>query len=317
MIVLGVISTKGGVGKTTIVANLSALLAHMGFRVLIVDADIQPSLSKYFHISKTASHGLTRVIRDGLITENEISQITIPGMELEHGQRPVLDLIYSDAKQTDIQNWLISQGDRVMRLKYPIHQSPFMRDAEYDFVVIDSPGTDISALQDAAVVASGMLISPVVPETLSAREFLDGTGNLINRLSRSAMMMNMELGQCKGLINRQTRTSDARSITKEIRENFINLGGKVDSFATVIPSKVAYTEAPKLGLPVHLHNPSRSGVGASAYEIMHRVVYELVPHLADVGIVAKVPGADLAWLETYHSGYDTAAQDDHLKVATA
>ena len=152
MIVLSVISTKGGVGKTTLVANLGAVLAHMGFRVLMVDADIQPALSKYYPISKKAPNGLTRMIRDGVISSDEISEITIPGMDLDHGERPVLDLIYSDSPDGGLESWLMTQGDRVMRLKYPLLQSQHMRDAQYDFVIIDTRGA-ISALQDAAVVA--------------------------------------------------------------------------------------------------------------------------------------------------------------------
>ena len=46
-----VISTKGGVGKTTLTANLGALLADMGLRVLMIDADTQPSLSKFYPLS--------------------------------------------------------------------------------------------------------------------------------------------------------------------------------------------------------------------------------------------------------------------------
>jgi len=296
MIVIGVISTKGGVGKTTSVANLGALLAHMGFRVLLVDSDVQPSLSKYYPISHMAPKGLTSVIREGLITQDEVSQISIPGMELEHGQRPVLDLIYSDSPDGAIQGWLITQGDRVMRLKYPILQSPYMRDAEYDFVLMDTQGA-VGALQDAAAVASSMLISPVVPEALSAREFLEGTNELINRLSRSAIMMNIELGLFKGLVYKQNRTVDARAITSQIRENFVRLGGKVDSFRTVVPSTKAYTEATTRRLPVHLHDAVRTGASPSAYEIMHRLVYELVPHLGEVGVLAPVNGADTSWLE--------------------
>ena len=46
MIKFTVTSTKGGVGKTTLTANLGALLADMGLLVLLIDADVQPSLSK-------------------------------------------------------------------------------------------------------------------------------------------------------------------------------------------------------------------------------------------------------------------------------
>jgi chromosome partitioning related protein ParA len=51
MIVISVISTKGGVGKTTLSANLGSILADFGYRVLLIDADIQPSLSKYFPLA--------------------------------------------------------------------------------------------------------------------------------------------------------------------------------------------------------------------------------------------------------------------------
>lgn len=288
MIVVSAISTKGGVGKTTITANLGALLAHMGFRVLLIDADVQPSLSKYYPISRQATNGLHKVIRDGVITSDEISEITIPGMVLPDGSRPVLDLIYSDSVDGSIQTWLATQGDRVMRLKYPIHHSPHMRgDAAYDVVIIDSPGA-VSALQDAAVVAAGLLVSPVVPETLSAREFLEGTHDLINRLSRSAIMMNIELGTIRGLIYRQTRTIDAREISTQIRENFIRLGGKVDSFKTTVPSTKAYTEATTRGVPVHMHDPQRTGATPSGYEVMHELVYEIIPSLQDHGVAAPI-----------------------------
>ncbi|MBW8832678.1 MAG: ParA family protein, partial [Burkholderiales bacterium] len=59
MIVFSVISTKGGVGKTTLAINLGALLADFGLRVLLIDADYQPSLSNYFQLSYRAPLGLT------------------------------------------------------------------------------------------------------------------------------------------------------------------------------------------------------------------------------------------------------------------
>jgi len=66
MIKFTVLSTKGGVGKTTLAANLGALMADMGLRVLLVDADVQPALSKYYRIKREAPFGLTKVIPPGM-----------------------------------------------------------------------------------------------------------------------------------------------------------------------------------------------------------------------------------------------------------
>lgn len=44
MQVVSIISTKGGVGKTTTAANLGGLAADAGLRVLLLDLDVQPTL---------------------------------------------------------------------------------------------------------------------------------------------------------------------------------------------------------------------------------------------------------------------------------
>ncbi len=73
MITFTIASTKGGVGKTTLTANLGALLADMGLRVLLVDADVQPSLSKYFPLSPPQPvSGLTDVIVRGEVAAASI-----------------------------------------------------------------------------------------------------------------------------------------------------------------------------------------------------------------------------------------------------
>lgn len=60
MTVVTVISMKGGVGKTTVTSNLSAALASMGGRVLVVDLDPQNALRLHCGIPATETDGVAR-----------------------------------------------------------------------------------------------------------------------------------------------------------------------------------------------------------------------------------------------------------------
>ena len=48
MKIVSVINYKGGVGKTTITANLGAEIANRGYKVLMIDLDPQASLTFSF-----------------------------------------------------------------------------------------------------------------------------------------------------------------------------------------------------------------------------------------------------------------------------
>ena len=62
MVILTVVSTKGGTGKTTLTAALAAVLADMGFRVLMINTDTQASLSKYYPLHRRAPDGTVELL---------------------------------------------------------------------------------------------------------------------------------------------------------------------------------------------------------------------------------------------------------------
>ena len=51
MRIVAIASSKGGVGKTTTAANLGGFAADAGLRVLLLDLDVQPTLSSYFALT--------------------------------------------------------------------------------------------------------------------------------------------------------------------------------------------------------------------------------------------------------------------------
>lgn len=150
----------------------------------------------------------------------------------------------------------------------------------YDCVLIDTQGA-VGPLQDAAALAADILVSPITPEILSAREFRDGTMELLERLEPSSAL-GATLGPMKALIYRQDRTNDARTIAAGIREDFIRLKGRVTVLETVVPHAKAYKEAATLRIPVHRHERRREGAMPSAYTVMHSLAWELIPSLQGV-----------------------------------
>jgi chromosome partitioning related protein ParA len=260
MIKFTVTSTKGGVGKTTLTANLGALLADMGLCVLLIDADVQPSLSKYFPLATPKpSAGLTEVIVRGEVTEQCITATLYQN----------LDIVVSDDPEGNLPHWLLNRIDRGFRLRFAL-QSPAVAGA-YDCVLIDTQG----------VLAADILVSPITPEILSAREFKDGTMELLDRLEPGSAL-GATLGPMKAVIYRQDRTADARVIASGIRDDFIKLKGRVSVLDTVVPHAKAYKEAATLRVPVHRHERRRDGVTPSACTVMHQLAWELIPSLQGV-----------------------------------
>ena len=126
MFVFGVVATKGGVGKTTIAANLGGLLADIGYRFLLVDADVQPSLSRYYALASEAEHGLTHMVMSGALTQDCISQIELPPASfsgeqaLLNAQGGFLHLVKSDTRDGKLQDWLSNRLDRLVRIRMAI-----------------------------------------------------------------------------------------------------------------------------------------------------------------------------------------------------
>ncbi len=275
MLTLTIVATKGGVGKTTVAANLGGLLCDLGHRVLLVDADVQPSLSRYFQIAQESENGLTALVMNGALTDDCVSRIALPpDMLSKAGERFAspegrLDVVPSDTRDGRLQDWLSNRLDRLVRIRMAIKNAAVAE--RYDVVIIDTQGA-VGHLQDAAVNAGDMLITPASPDIVSAREFVDGTLKLLDRHESSANMGFM-VPAMKAIINRSENTVDSRTMAGLIREQFMTMRGRVSVLNTTIASAVAFRKAATAQVPVHWIDPHRAG------DVMHQLLWELIPSL--------------------------------------
>ncbi len=232
--VITICSTKGGVGKTTLTANLGGLLASRGQRVLLVDADVQPALSSYYGLTFSASGGLRNLLIDGDLS-NTISK-TNSGC----------DLIYSDDPSGGLQNWMLHTSGKDTRIKSLLDQFAGC----YDFILIDTQGA-VGPIQDAALIAADLLLSPIPAETMSAREFARGTLGMLRRAHDAVRYSSLEVAPLYGLLYRVDRTRDAAGVSAEVREALGGDGTGITIMDAVIPAAVAWREAATLRVPVH------------------------------------------------------------------
>lgn len=288
MVIFTVLATKGGVGKTTLTVNLAAIFADFGLRVLMVDADAsQGSLSKYLPLTYEAPNGLVKVITEGIVTSDCISHTNIPN----------LHIIRADDRQNYLQTWLRSRLGTGKRLAYAL-KSPLVSDDYYDVILIDTQGAK-GEIQSEAALAGTRIIIPVLPETMAAREFRDGTLDLIKTNEPTP---EYRLGPIHALIYRNQRTTDAKYLTQEIRdsleksdksdmdpaqnlgkeiqEDYLKMDGRVSLLQTVVPDSVAYKEAATKMIPVHRHIQKRQTSKTTNHAVtMHELAWELIPLL--------------------------------------
>ena len=175
----------------------------------------------------------------------------------------------SDTADGRLQDWLSNRLDRLVRIRMAIKNDAI--NAQYDIAIIDTQGA-VGHLQDAAVNAADLIIAPSSPDIVSAREFVNGTQMLLDRHESSANM-GYTVPAMKAVINRFENTVDSRTMTGLIREQFMQLRGRVSVLATTIPSAVAYKKAATAQVPVHWMDPNKAG------DVMHRLMWELIPSL--------------------------------------
>lgn len=250
--VISIANQKGGVGKTTTAANLSADLALRQYRTLLVDADPQANATTHFLLPGQYDH----TIYDVLVEKEVNASLPIEAAVITT-DIGTLDIVPSRIR--------LSAFDKeppisIHRLKAKLES---IQDA-YDFVVIDTPPS-LSQILMAALIASTHIIIPVSANPLShdGLDDLMGTIEQLRGVNRNLKV----LGVLTTLFDIRTALSGASH--EETQKRF---GGLV--FEAIIHDNVKLAECPGHNKPVQLHAPNSRGAelyAALTDEVLQRL----------------------------------------------
>ncbi|MFC0036577.1 ParA family protein [Cardiobacterium valvarum] len=274
---LSLVSSKGGVGKSTWAINGACALADMGLNVLCIDLDPQGSLSKFFCTPQELRQGPGLV---EFVTQSDTSAI-------RNTLFPRIRLIANNDDGETLNQWMREEFSASFALKTMLARV----EGDFDIIVIDTQGKDgRGQLQEMALVASDIVIVPTTPDLISTQE-LPRSINIYSNVVRGLATMGFtdQPPLLRILINREDHTTETRSAIAAIRKNFGAIARHIAVLRTTIPQRVVWKQCISQRQPAHRletvrHDPR------SAMSVMEAVIHELLPHYADLRLdSSKVP----------------------------
>lgn len=214
MKIVAIMNRKGGVGKTTLTANLAAGLAEQKKRILAIDLDTQCSLTASFYPKEIEPcSARSRNIRewcDSLLTETvvDLSELATSSFETnnwlkkksvqepnqEYSLPSRLDLICGSPQLQSIADEITAfvqhhTPTEAANFRNSLRKALTNLEPKYDFILIDcAPYFDI--LNKMAVIACDYLLVPVKPDGLaveSAHYFIRNVEDMLAKHNTEAI----------------------------------------------------------------------------------------------------------------------------------
>jgi len=239
--IISIANQKGGVGKTTTAVNLSAALAKIHKKVLLIDIDPQGNATMGCGIDK---YNLNNSICELLLNECLIDKA------VHHCEEVGMDVIPSNTDLVAAEVTLLRNKNSEYKLKEVLSEVINI----YDFIVIDCPPS-LNMLTINAFTASNGIIIPMQCEYYA----LEGLSALMQTIEKIKQTTNPNL-DITGLVRTMydTRNNLSNEVSVQLLKYFSH---KV--FKTIVPRNIKLAEAPSFGKAAI--NYARSSKGSLSY----------------------------------------------------
>jgi chromosome partitioning protein len=244
---IAVLNQKGGVGKTTTVANTAAALAAAGSKVVAIDLDPQAHLTIHLGLEpKSIESGSYKVLTQSGSFEGQILLM-----------RPNLWLLPANIDLVGAESELVSVVGRETILREAIHACP----ESFDYCFIDcAPSLGLLTLN--ALAAAEEVLIPLQPHFLA----LQGFGQLLQTIELVNRRINPDL-RVKGVLlcMFDTRASLPNEVKADIEHFLGNARGTNSAwsqaviFPTFIRRNIKLAEAPSYGKTIFEYEPTCNG----------------------------------------------------------
>lgn len=231
---------KGGVGKTTTCINLSAYIAAMGKKVLVVDLDPQGNATSGLGIDKNSDMKTVYDLISGDCTVEEVvKQTLVDGLDILPS---TVDLAGAELEMVQM-----PQREKIMKgILEPLKE-------QYDFIMIDCPPS-LGLITVNALTACDSVIIPMQCEYYP----LMGITQLMNTIRLIKFHLNPSI-DVEGVV--MTMKDKRSNLTNQVSDEILKFFGKKVYF-TYIPRNIRLAEAPSHGEPIMVYEPNSKGADA-------------------------------------------------------